>query len=736
MTRDSRFRSTRIAAFVAAACWLTFCGVAVNRAPAADALKESTSLKLVPADAAFYSTSLRLKEQFKAFIDSRAFAKIKAMPLVQLGVAQMRAQFENAQLARWMQAPENQELIELVKDMLSHEVFVYGDSTCADVLDLGVQLTNANRMGQMENLLQGKPQDPVGGLQMMLRTLDANREKLKAPRFVVGFRLTGKQPARKQLARLKTLLEMSIASVPELKALKGRLQSTVIGGNKHLALRLDGAMIPWDEFPREQFEQKPDEFKKLFEAIKKFRVTISLGVQGEYLLLGVGETADHLKALGGATSIYDRKEFAPLRKNAGKPITSISYASRQFVRKTGGSTNQAKQMIRQFEQAFQGAPVDEKLKREFQKDINRLYKQLADESDSAGAIMSFAYQSERGYETFAYDWSKNEILDASKRLTLLNHVGANPILFVVSRSVYDPAEYDVVASFLPRLFRYAEQSILANLGPVQQAKYRQVRKLAIPLLKRLDKTNREALIPSLKDGQSAFVLDARIQSRKWFPTMPPPGKPLPMLEVGIVLGVSDAELLKKACREYFAVAQKFLTGLSQQFPNEVPPLTIPAPATTNTPEGTLYSYRQLQNLGVDAQLAPTGGLSKSVAVMTTSPSQARRVLRSTSVKLPAGFHTNFDRNLASAGFFNWPALLDAATPWAEYVVRLAVNGPGGRNEEGAVPPPDNQQTKMILGQMHDVIDVLKCFRGASTITYREAGAMVSHTKTVWQDLKK
>ena len=44
------------------------------------------SLDVVPADAAFYSAMLRNREQFDAIVNSKAFAKIKDLPYVQMGL--------------------------------------------------------------------------------------------------------------------------------------------------------------------------------------------------------------------------------------------------------------------------------------------------------------------------------------------------------------------------------------------------------------------------------------------------------------------------------------------------------------------------------------------------------------------------------------------------------------------------------------------------------------------------
>ena len=50
---------------------------AITAARAGDLEKLDTSLKLIPADAAFYSSMLRNREQIEMFLQSKAFAKLQ-----------------------------------------------------------------------------------------------------------------------------------------------------------------------------------------------------------------------------------------------------------------------------------------------------------------------------------------------------------------------------------------------------------------------------------------------------------------------------------------------------------------------------------------------------------------------------------------------------------------------------------------------------------------------------------
>ena len=93
------YRLARFSVFVALAALV----VAASRPAAADERpKLDTSVKLIPADAAFYSSMLRIGEQFQAIKHSNAWAKISEMPFVRSWIMmyQMQEQFPGSMPAR------------------------------------------------------------------------------------------------------------------------------------------------------------------------------------------------------------------------------------------------------------------------------------------------------------------------------------------------------------------------------------------------------------------------------------------------------------------------------------------------------------------------------------------------------------------------------------------------------------------------------------------------------------
>ena len=118
--------------------------------PVAIAAEETAelSLKQVPANVAFYTSMLRNREQIEAIAKSKAWAKLMGMPAVQELLKHVHAQLDTPQAApvkQFFQAPENKQLLELLADLASNEIYVYGGDTFLTTADLVGQVAGGMR---------------------------------------------------------------------------------------------------------------------------------------------------------------------------------------------------------------------------------------------------------------------------------------------------------------------------------------------------------------------------------------------------------------------------------------------------------------------------------------------------------------------------------------------------------------------------------------------------------------
>ena len=136
---------------------------------------------------------------------------------------------------------------------------------------------------------------------------------------------------------------------------------------------------------------------------------------------------------------------------------------------------------------------------------------------------------------------------------------------------------------------------------------------------------------------------------------------MPMVEPALVLGVSNAQLLRQACGEYWAVAEGFLDAVRQVDPKHGIPadFKLPKPTVTKCKLGEIAGWPVPAKCGVDKAIFPNAGLSDQVAVFTLSRSHTERLLASAPWKI-GGLLASLNRPLVLAGGFDWAAFVDAA----------------------------------------------------------------------------
>ena len=291
------------AALIALSAWQW---AAVQPAAAGELDKLDTSLKLIPADAAFYSSMLRNREQVEAFLHSNAWEKIKSMPSVQMGLAMYNMQAQQQGSPVWqfqdkIQNPEVKKLINLAADMGSNEIFFYGGKNCNQFIELLQYIMSGMRYGpailQATGKAQGLSPDKLNA-KVILNTLIAHQDLVEFPNVLIGFRLKKPSAANEALIKLEMFLNVAMEALPKLK---GHLNRETIGEDEFLVLRVDGKMIPWEKIPRNEFKQLVDneaDLDKLIEHVKKMEFVFAMGVRDKDLLISFGSSLDCIKNLG------------------------------------------------------------------------------------------------------------------------------------------------------------------------------------------------------------------------------------------------------------------------------------------------------------------------------------------------------------------------------------------------------------------------------------------------------
>ena len=202
-----------------------------------------------------------------------------------------------------------------------------------------------------------------------------------------------------------------------------------------------------------------------------------------------------------------------------------------------------------------------------------------------------------------------------------------------------------------------------------------------------------------------------------------------MAELALVMGISDPVAFKKAMSEYKAIADDLLAKIRDKNPGSIPPeYQIPSPESETTADGTVYQFKLPEEAGLDAQIAPSGGVGPHVAVFATSPSLAARILAETPNTSQGLLAKVSGEPCATMFCFNWAALVDAATPWIEFAIRE--NVPGAEQDGDA----DSPQVADILSQVRSGLEILKCWKTTESVTTIENGVTIGHSVTTFKDL--
>ncbi len=686
----------------------------------AQSLRESTSLRFVPASASLYSASLRNREQLERFVNSRAFAKLKSLPLVQMGLAQAKARWESdeklAHLREFLAQPENQQLVDLLLDGMSREIFVYGDARHGKWLGTLAQMSNRMNLAQMQAAQRGiSPDEAIG--RAVVELLEKDPDLLRVPGTVIGFRLSDTQPAITQIARLETLLKQVIeAKRPDLK---DRVTRQAIGDASFLTLKLDGTLVPWNNI-LEKADLDDDARDQLAIKLQKATLNISLGVYQDYLLLSFGEDDSQLRSIGQGSLLVDHPKMAKLAKYFDRPVTSVGYASDEFVQQVTAVNQQFDQFLEMFRTGLRMVPLSEDIKQDLLKDAASFVAEAKALQVKPGAMAAVTYEADGAFETVAYDWSENRSLDDSQTLTIVDHVGGDPIAFYASRRKADPQAEAFGRKWTVKLGQYFDRIAVPFMDRDQQELYQEVRKRMLPLLVRLADANRQKFAPALADGQSAIVLDAQLSKPQWHLAMPAADEAVPLPEITCVWGVSDAKLLREGAREYFDVLQDAITAMSEIMPDQIPPIQLPPPQTETTAAGTIYSYPIPPFVGLDADVAPNAGLSDTAMAMSLVPQATKRVLENQPPAATGPLAQVSDRSLATAWQFKTDRFIQMVRPWVKYGFQVA-------EQQRDIDP-------MIPMHVSAVLDVLECIRTSNGVSYFEGNARVKFSRCEFQDL--
>ncbi len=741
----ARSRSYRMVQFLALAIILAATPCPVTAAPAAksdnlalvagDLDKLDTAMKLAPADASFYSSLLRSREQVSAIGRSHAWAKIRQMPVVQMGLSlyAMQASVPDSAPAKFDAAlhnPEVRKILDLAADMFSDEAFVYGDKDCTDFLELLQDVNVAMTYGPMLLQATGQAQDRAPNqfqAAMAISALVQHADQIKFPGLLLGFKLKSTELANEELVKLETIGNIVLESMEQTK---GRFKKETVGKHEYLTFTVDGALVPWDELPLDKFKEmelKEGDTQKVIKQLKKTKLVIALGLHDKYLLVSIGPSLKCLEQFGKGKRLIDRPELKSVAKFADRRLTGLGYLSAEMTQQLGNQRKTVDTFRDLLDKMLPQAKLSDEQKERIRKDVAGLSGDLNTLFPKLGARVGLSFLSDRGIESYQYAWGDFGRLDGAKPLTLLQHVGGNPILGMIVRARITAKDYELLAKWGKTAYDYFQEFGLPTLPETDREKAKKFVHAATPALRRIDKANREMLVPALADGQVAVVVDGKLKSKHFVEAMPETENPMPMVEPAVVLSLSDAKKFKDGLSEYRGAINDLIDAVRHMEGSHVPEeIRIPEPKSEDSPLGKFYSFALPKEWGVDEQILPNVAIADKLAVLSASRAHSERLLKGTPLAVHGTLAKVANRPLAMAGWLDWATLVKTVTPWIDFGIE---QGAGARGVG------DDQQ-KMVISQTHAALEVLSVLRSVTFESYLEKGVLVNHSLCEIHDLPR
>lgn len=711
----------------------------VTTASAQTMVEHAQSLGGVPADAAFYAAWVKNREQIETLQATNAWKKLMAVPVLQMGWMQVQTQWqyptnpELIEFKNWFEGDEGQDAYNLMLEMMSDEVFVFGDSSVTAMLELMVEMNSEVTRAQFNELREtGNPdvlEDEQTLKEKMKELLDKYGDDLKMPNLVMGFRIEDQGRAIRMLETVATGLRDLIDSDEEIPAwVAESLTREQVDDHQLLAFTVKGEMLPWDEL-EEEMADDPEMFNTIKQLAEDKQMVLSVGVVGQFVVLAISDSLEIFENIAEGDLLADTNKFKHLDQHSSQKVVAIAYASEQFMQAVGSQQRSFGDIAVMLKGLLSMTDLNSEQIEMVENDLDDLLEDMLDYLPEPGALAAVSLLTERGYEAFSYNWGEMPpTVDASQPLTLIDHVGEDSLGWIVARGKQSIEGYDEFVGWCRRGFEHFEEIAEDQASPSDWEDYETVRDIVLPLLEQIDQANREYLIPGFKEGQTALVLDASLVDREWCDFMSPATQPLPLPSIAMVSGVSDAEAVKEGAAAYFNVAQQLIDELHKEMPDDVPAFQIPMPTVSATSVGDIYSYALPAEWGASERIAPNAGLSDSVLVLSLMPELTEQMMAGARPSLD-GPVANFDRPLASAAHFKFAKLIDLANPWVDYAIQVAIEQAGDEGG-GAVAA-----IGFVKPQVDQVLEVLKVIDSYTGVTYQEDGIWVTHGELRLIDLE-
>ena len=741
--RRCNLLSTRPRRPVRSTLGLTLCLTLFMLLPPAVVCAAEPGLAIVPADAAFLSSTLRGREQYDRIAGSNAFASLQELPAVKKALEELAKQQAKPGnpltiAAMFLQMPENQEAFGLLTNMVATDTFVYGTPSWVKVAGLFKKLQQAQQAGNIAALSKGtgldlNPQETTARL--VVQALAENTADIVIPDLVWGFQTSQREAAERQLKRLELTAKMFTQAQPMLADAVKR-QTIGKGDFVTLTVRPDPALVQLAIADTVEDLDVEEEVSAILSRVGELEFVIALGLLDDHVILSIGGGTDHLEKLAADSGLLATEPFAVVRAAADKPLTGISYLSKPLAAAVMQSADDFKQVAGLITALAKSGKLPAEAEAEAKELLEQLVAGYTSRLPLPGPWLAYSHLTDTGYAGEVWNWAQNLRLDGSQSLDLLEFAGGSPFAALAFRTETDPEAFEAFVAWLASAKDFAVKYLADQADDDAREGFEAFEQHVLPLGGELADTIRSKFLPALKNGQFGLVLDADSTTTKLQQALPTSADPLPIIEPAILLAIDDEAKFREGLSDLFALSDKLLAAIRKIDDDAVPSeYRIPEPTQDEVEGGKLWTFA-LPGSGLDEQVQLSIGISEQVAVFSLVPKQAERLLVAKPLQTAAALSA-FDSKLAAAAALDWVGLIDAIEPWAVYLARCGVvqQTTGRLDPEATIgPDADTEESTEALAQVATILKVARCLKTAAAETSVEGKATVTRWQNRIEDL--
>ena len=355
--------------------------------------------------------------------------------------------------------------------MFSDEIFVYGGNDIAESLELFMELNSIQQTAGMEAAASGEEPGDVMA-QAVREIFESMPTTSQCPRWCsASASKMPSGPSGSWTRCIRCLRNLLDEQQPELSA---HLQRDQIAGHEFLTLRLDGSMIPWDELredSRGSAIASSSTSGASSSARKRWPWRWALSTSS--CCLSIGESTDHLEKIGEGPFLAEHAAIKRLEKHADQRVVSITYVSKALGAKPELAARKRVEDLADYRRT--GAGASRSRRRAAQADSSTTFARsnCRNTCRSRATRRRSRFSPTAATKAFQYQTGKRPMMDSSKPLTILSHVGGSPLLFVASRSKDTVDDYDEAVAWLKQTAEHVEKiaeskSRAGRLGQVSE----------------------------------------------------------------------------------------------------------------------------------------------------------------------------------------------------------------------------------------------------------------------------